>query len=248
VGNRTEASERAAAWLKRCRVLSEAIQRAAFIQEELFALSPEQAVETLAALFEAAASRTPAARKALHAVAEALGARTLDYDWTAAAYALADRGEHLQVKALLAPVRARREPDPNQLRPDPVLSEMTLGMRRQVARGHNRDLLDRLALDPDPGVVARVLANPRTTEADVVRIAARRPASAAVLTEVFRHTRWSTRQRVRTALVRNPYTPSEISMRLLPQLLLRDLREIAVDGTLHPALCEEARRLVGERE
>jgi len=65
---------------------------------------------------------------------------------------------------------------------------------------------------------------------------------------VFRHRRWATLQRVRLALVRNPYTPSEIGMRLLPQLLLKDLKDIAEDGTLHPAICEEARRLVEERE
>jgi len=247
MASNTVASERAAAWLKRCRVLSEPAQRAAYLREELLALSPEEAVDTLAELAQEAEQRTPEARKALQAVALILGERTADYEWIVAAYAHADRQDLPRAKAMLAPLRAQREPDPAQIRPDPVLSEMTLGMRRQVARGRNRDLLDRLALDPDPGVVRRVLSNSRTTEADVVRIAARRPANAEVLREVFKHRRWQASQRVRIALARNPYTPSEISMRLLPQLLLKDLRAIAEDSTLHPAICEEARRLVETR-
>ncbi len=93
--------------------------------------------------------------------------------------------------------------------------ETTLGERRSLARSFNRDLLARLACDSDPGVIQRLLQNPRITEADVIRLASRRPASAAILSTVFQHPRWIQSPRVAEALLQNPYTPALLAHGLL---------------------------------
>jgi hypothetical protein len=72
--------------------------------------------------------------------------------------------------------------------------------------------------DPSPDVVRMVLANPRIVEADVVRMAARRPILPIVLAEVFISTRWITRGPVRVALAKNPYLPLTLALRLVPTL------------------------------
>ncbi|NOZ85967.1 MAG: hypothetical protein GXP49_06845 [Deltaproteobacteria bacterium] len=233
--------------LKRCIAIADLDQRAAFLRELLVSLKPVQATDVLSGLEERAHKGEQGTNRAMQAVTRALELDYLNYDWIAAVYSAAIEKGHSWVQALLAPARAKREPGPKELRPNKMFSNISLGMRRQMARKPDKNLLDRLAMDPDPGVVRRVLANPRVTEPDVVRIAAKRPANPDVLRVIFKHPKWFTSRRVKVALVRNPYTPTDIALRLLPQLMLQDLRETAGDPSLHESVVTEAKRLVERR-
>src|SRR5258705_11004519 len=73
----------------------------------------------------------------------------------------------------------------------------TLGERRALARTHDRDLLARLATDPDSTVIKHVLQNGRCTEREVLLAASRRPQRVEVLEEIFRTRRWSSNRRGR---------------------------------------------------
>lgn len=123
--------------------------------------------------------------------------------------------------------------------------EVTLGERRAMARAHDRDLLARLLHDPDPGVLRNLLANPRLTERDVVKVASRRPIAAESLRIVFRHPRWGRRREVRRALAFNPYTPGDLAAALVAILDRADLRALSADRLVHPAVRDEARRRLG---
>jgi hypothetical protein len=97
-----------------------------------------------------------------------------------------------------------------------------LGQRKSLARRPDRDTLSRMLLDPHPDVIRRCLANPRLTEDDVVRLAARRPGRTEVLGEIAR-SRWVHRPRVRITLVMNPATPLEVVVRLAGLLMRPEL-------------------------
>ena len=114
------------------------------------------------------------------------------------------------------------------------LADLPLGRRRALARGSQSHWLEQLARDCDPIVIANLLANPRTVEADVLRIAASRPASEAVLVEISKSPRWSPRVPIRKALARNPYCPVQIATGIVASLPLEDLREMRGDSDLHP--------------
>jgi hypothetical protein len=103
---------------------------------------------------------------------------------------------------------------------------LALGERKSLARTHDRNLLARVLRDPHPDVIRVLLDNPAVVEADVVRLCARRPARAQVLTEVFLHQRWVLRYRVRLTLALNPFTPEGIALQLLPHLTPADRREV----------------------
>ncbi len=127
---------------------------------------------------------------------------------------------------------------------------LTLGERKSLARRPDRDMLERLLLDPHPDVIRRLLVNPRLTEELVVRLAARRPGSSAVLSELARAPRWAGRARVRLALILNPSLPEDIGVRLV-SLLLRQELQLVLDRTpsdspLH-ALCAERLRAAPPR-
>jgi hypothetical protein len=104
--------------------------------------------------------------------------------------------------------------------------ELTLGERRNLARRARRETLDRFLSDPHPKVIAELLWNPKLTEDDVVRLAARRPARLAALRELGRSVRWLSRSRVRLALLFNPGTPAELSVPLVGLCTRSELTEL----------------------
>src|SRR6185437_16544175 len=105
-----------------------------------------------------------------------------------------------------------------------------------LARKADPDLLARLAAEADPRVVRNILVNPRLTEAVVVRICARRPIRGEVLRLVHENRNWSTREKVREAMVQNPYCEPELALKLLPTLSQAMLRAVARNQTLHTSL------------
>ena len=122
--------------------------------------------------------------------------------------------------------------------------ELTLGHRKALARSPDRAVLARLLADPEPPVVAILLANPRLTEAEVVALVARRPPDPAVQRLVFASARWQARYGVRRALVLNPGTPLAIARSILPLLQRGDLRQVAEFGSLPDALRQAARQML----
>jgi hypothetical protein len=130
---------------------------------------------------------------------------------------------------------------------DNVHMTLPLGSRRQAARGRNREKIDRLLHDRDHRVIQILLNNPIIIERDVIAIAARRPTRPEVLQTIAAHKKWSSRYRVRKALICNPHTPDGVALRLLPTLLIQDLRFLASSGALLPELREEARVLIARR-
>ena len=155
----------------------------------------------------------------------------------------------LEVQALFARTEAARRFDHDREEwIDREMRARTLGERRALARTHDRDLLARLASDPDPMVVKHILQNPRCTEREVLLAASRRPQRSEVLEEIFRSRRWSANRRVRRALALNPYSPPALANAALALLTAPDLREVAGNLTIAPEVRVQARRLLGNRE
>lgn len=112
--------------------------------------------------------------------------------------------------------------------------ELTLGERRTLARRSARQQIDRLLLDPHPMVIEELLRNPRLTEDDLVRLAARRPARVAALAALLRAPRWLTSERVRLSVLFNPGAPDCLAVPLTALCSRQHLKEI-VDSAHLPA-------------
>jgi hypothetical protein len=130
----------------------------------------------------------------------------------------------------------------------PGRPEITLGERKSLARGSRttREVLDRLMRDPDPSVLRLLVENPRITEADVVRIAALRPTTAAAQRVLFSSERFIARYQVKRALVFNPYTPSDLAARLVPLLTRTDLLELSGDSKVSGTVRTAAREMLAK--
>jgi hypothetical protein len=93
------------------------------------------------------------------------------------------------------------------------------------------DLRERLLRDPRADVVLHLLSHDALSLADVVRIAARRPTTPAIA-RTLAASRWLGQQRVREALVCNPYVDTWLSMVLLPTVRRGICRGAHVDPEL----------------
>ena len=133
-----------------------------------------------------------------------------------------------------ADTEARKAAAPRPLVPGS--RPLTLGERKALARSWHRDTLQRLLVDPHADVVALLIANPHVTEDDVLRIATARRSTAAALALVLASPRWSTRARVRRALVGNPRLPLPIALRLVGLLSEPELRDVGLDPNLRVEL------------
>ncbi len=233
--------------IERLAAIAELPMRGPALFAALAAMGPVQAVWTLEVLIRGVLFKS---RPCLEVYAGVLDPREvdrqLDADRRAALVAAGqDDGCVAAVQWLLAGAAppGRDGPDPGQLVAH-ELGELTLGHRRSGARHARRDQLQRFALDPDPGVIANLLQNPRATEAVVLSICARRPTVSAPLEAVFRAPRWRQRHRIRAALVHNPYLAQPFAQNLLPLLGRGELVAVRDDESLAPSLRLAAQRLL----
>jgi hypothetical protein len=119
---------------------------------------------------------------------------------------------------------------------------VTLGERKSLARRNDREWIARVIRDPHPQVMRILLANPRLTETDVLRLCARRPVASDVLREVFQSARWIVRYPIKVALALNPYTPLDIALQLAPLLHGQDVKRVLDAADLPDELHEACRR------
>ena len=232
----------------RVRSVSDRTMRPALIREFLTDQDDAMFLAVMDLLLGAAKNGHATAR----AVVQELGldpsvVAELPYERVQELYSLAHEGGLHDVGTYLLSPRVNRK-QLDSAYPENEHLSLPLGVRRQAARGQDRALLDRLLHDRDHRVIALLLDNPRLTERDAVRIAAQRPTTAAVLETVAKNRRWSSRYRIRKTLAFNPYTPEAIATRLLPTLMIQDLRFIASSGVLLPEVQSAAQSILKARE
>jgi hypothetical protein len=238
----------AASLCRRLAVLGDQEQRARALGELLARHDPEVIAAVLGEVIEAADRRDRGA----DLLVKAMISPGLRFVWDerlalqVVAYARRDGRYDLAGMFLdLPPMDARLEPAPPPL--PKALAKTPLGVRRSLARRNDIGMIERLLGDPDPAVLENLLNNPRITELEVVRMAARNPVRETVLAAIARHPRWGIRQRVRLTIAHNPATPTSITLGLLHLLLDQALEEIVRDGRLSQVVVSRAEALLAGR-
>jgi hypothetical protein len=216
--------------------------RKATLREKLLALDDAAAARLCAELVRRGPSGAPF-DVALLALTALLDGNELGYDRHGDLYAAARSLGDAQLQRLLL---SAQPPPPGlpQAAPLPGDRELTLGERKSLARGRRREVLDRLLRDPDVAVLAILLGNPRITEADVVRLAARRPTTAEAQRLILASERFIARYAIKRALVFNPYTPSDLAARLVVLLAQPDVKQVADDLSLGEAVRAAAQEML----
>ncbi len=220
------------------------------LSRELMAIGEDLAPNYLREILVGAGRRDTGYAEFLHHVGDV---RTLasftGNDFMSSVLQLSRRQQLNEVVELLAaiPPRKRIHHSGDVENQTAEQDHVPLGMRKSLARRPNLQTIEKLVSEQNPQVIRHLLMNSRTTEDIVVKMASMRPTSHEVLEEIFVSQRWSSRLRVRKALVFNPYTSPRAAHALLPMLLMQDLMEVALNPGLHPNVKSAAKRFIIHR-
>jgi hypothetical protein len=237
-------------WLRATPSLKSLALRAAYLRSELERHPIEEIALALDALTGLAEQAEPAARAVLTSLIPTLADPDL-----ASRVALLRRAS---IEGALLPLGRLVRAGPLELPPPAAIDErklaasstgraLTLGERRSLARKPSRAAFDKLLRDPHPMVIHNLLRNPRMTEDDVLRLAARRPAHPDVVVEILRHPEWSQRARVRMAIIQNPGSPPEIAVPLVRLLIRPELHQVIAAADVSPLVRAAAQELLERR-
>lgn len=128
------------------------------------------------------------------------------------------------------------------------LSSLPVPARIKMAMLGTREQRNILVRDPNRVVSTAVLSSPKLSETEVENFARMTNVSADVLRIIGSSRTWLRNYGVVSALVRNPRTPPAISLGLVPRLLERELRNLAVDRNVPEALRLTSRKALLAKE
>ncbi|HEY0510819.1 MAG TPA: hypothetical protein VGH73_02870 [Thermoanaerobaculia bacterium] len=120
---------------------------------------------------------------------------------------------------------------------------LSIPARLKLTRGAPRSLRTILLRDSNPQVAVSVITNNNLSDQEVELTAANRSVVEEVLTVIARRREWSSKYSIMKSLVQNPRTPLVISMRMIPKLSVRDLKELGRDRNIADAVRSAALRL-----
>jgi hypothetical protein len=100
-----------------------------------------------------------------------------------------------------------------------------------------------LIRDSNPQVAVSVILNNNLSEQEVEQTASSRSVVEEVLQAIARRREWANKYTIVKSLVSNPRTPLAISMRMIPKLSVRDLKDLGRDRNIADAVRSTALRL-----
>ncbi len=130
----------------------------------------------------------------------------------------------------------------------PQMADVPLGTKKALAKSQLKHTIDKLIYEEHPVVIRNLLNNSRITEKDVLKIVTKKPLTKAVILEVINSKKWISRHIIKKAVIRNPFTPTDLSLNLLHFMLLQDLKDIAADTGLHYSIRRAAKNMITKKK
>ncbi len=127
------------------------------------------------------------------------------------------------------------------------ISKMKVSAKVKLALKGNKEARMLLVKESNKMVSTSVLKNPRITDGEVIAIASSKSAIEDILRIIAGNRMWVRLPQVRSALVQNAKTPIGISLKLLPSLPEKELKQLAKSRNVSGALSQAAKRLMAQR-
>lgn len=111
---------------------------------------------------------------------------------------------------------------------------LPVGEKLTLARRGPSRVAGALLFEGHPQAIKLALDNAFLTESQVLKVLAKSGVPDRAVAGIAQHRKWSRMYNVRVALVRNPVTPAPHVLRILPDLTLRDLKDLGRLESLPP--------------
>lgn len=126
---------------------------------------------------------------------------------------------------------------------DSQIKALPIPARVKLTRGASRSLRNILIKDPNPMVCMSVIYNSPLSEAEIELIAGSRTVIDDVLVAIGRNRSWMRKYNIMHNMIRNPRAPIAMTMKLVPHMQMRDLRNLTRDRNIPNALRVLSQRL-----
>jgi hypothetical protein len=127
------------------------------------------------------------------------------------------------------------------------LARMTVGERVQAAMKGSKDERFILIRDGAKVVALAVLESPKVTDTEAEMFAAMKNVQEAVLRGIASKRKYMKNYAVIRALVNNPRSPIDLSLPLMPHLLIRDLKNLSMNKNVSDLLRKLALKMFREK-
>ena len=124
---------------------------------------------------------------------------------------------------------------------------LPVGEKLTLARRGPSRVAGAILAEGHPQAIKLALANAFLTESQILRVLAKAGVTERVVAAISQHPKWSCQYNVRVALVRNAHTPAGAVQTFLPNLTLRDLKDIGRLEGLAPHLKKHIRQELARR-
>jgi hypothetical protein len=105
--------------------------------------------------------------------------------------------------------------------------QLPIGQKLTLARRGPARVVGALLAEGHPQAIKLALGNAFLTESQILKVLAKAGVPERVVAAIAQHPRWAVQYNVRVALVRNSHTPIPVVLAFLPNLTLRDLKDLA---------------------
>jgi hypothetical protein len=127
------------------------------------------------------------------------------------------------------------------------LPHLPIGQKLTLARRGSARVAGGVLAEGHAQAATLALNNPFLNEAQILRVLSRSNVPERVVIAIARHQRWSCQYNVRLALVRHPATPLAAVLRFLPDVTMRDLRELISAATMPGAMRAYLKKEIARR-
>jgi hypothetical protein len=105
--------------------------------------------------------------------------------------------------------------------------QIPIGEKLTLARRGPARVAGAILAEGHPQAMRLAMANPFLTESQVLKVVSNAAVPERVIAAIAQDAKWSVQYNVRVALIRNEHTPVPVVLTFLPELTMRDLKDVA---------------------
>jgi len=141
-----------------------------------------------------------------------------------------------------------KKPKPDEINLYKLVSEMSVGSKVKLALTGSKAARELLVKDSNKLISVSVLKNPRITEDEVLKLSNSKGISEDILRLIGRNKEWIKNYSIKLNMVTNAKTPLAISIKLMDQLMEKDLEKLAKSKNVPSVVSSTARRKMSSKK